>query len=163
FHDEVGRWFERLGQALAPLVFPGGPIVMVQVDNEGAYYFRDGAYDQDWHPDAIAHYRQSLRDKYRTPHAPAAAYGSEAGAEGAPRFGDLLPPSRFDAGAPEQLARHLDWAEHHETLLATSMARMGEALVAAGFGGVPRSHNFPPGQETTPLNAARLGGAVDLV
>lgn len=162
FHDEVARWFERLGQALAPLVHPGGPIVMVQVDNEGAYYFRDGAYDQDWHPDAIAHYRQFLRDKYRTLDALAAAYGLAEG-DAAPRFGDIEPPARFDAEGPDDLARHLDWAEHHEVLLATSMARMGQALDAAGLGGVPRSHNFPPGQETTPLNAARLGGSVDLV
>lgn len=163
FHDEVARWFERLGQVLAPLVWPAGPIVMIQVDNEGAYYFRDGAYDQDWHPDAIALYRQFLRDKYRTLAGLAAAYGFDEGAENAPRFGDIMPPTRFDAETPGDVARHLDWAELHEVLLATSMTRMGEALTAAGFGGIPRSHNFPPGQETTPLNAARVAGAVDLI
>ena len=54
FLDEATRYFHALGPTLAPLVYPDGPIVMLQVDNEGALYFRDGAYDQDYHPDAIA-------------------------------------------------------------------------------------------------------------
>jgi beta-galactosidase len=164
FFDETARWYERLGEVLAPLVHPHGPIVMIQVDNEGALYFRDGAYDQDWHPDAIALYRQFLRDKYKTLSGLAAAYGFEEDAEGAPRFGDIEPPTRFDAETAAQLPRHVDWAEFHEVLLATAMTRFSDALVAAGFDGIPRTHNFPPGQEATPLNAARVvGGAVDLV
>ena len=43
---------------LEPLLYPAGPIVMLQVDNEGALYFRDGPYDQDYHPDAIALFRE---------------------------------------------------------------------------------------------------------
>lgn len=163
FHDEVARWFDKLGEALAPLMWPAGPIVMLQVDNEGAYYFRDGAYDQDWHPDAIALYRQFLRDKYRTLSGLAAAYGFEEGAGDALRFSDIEPPPRFDATSHHALARHVDWAEFHEVLLATAMQRFGDALTAAGLTGVPRSHNFPPGQETTPLNAARVQAAVDLI
>ncbi len=164
FHDEVARWFQRLGEVLAPLMWPAGPIVMLQVDNEGAYYFRDGAYDQDWHPDAIALYRQFLRDKYKTLSGLAAAYGFEEGAEDAPRFGDIVPPARFDAETHATLTRHVDWAEFHEVLLASAMERFGDALTAAGLTGVPRSHNFPPGQESTPLNAAHFHrGAVDLI
>lgn len=164
FHDEAARWFDKLGAVLAPLVYPAGNIVMVQVDNEGALYFRDGAYDQDWHPDAIALYRQFLRDKYKTLTGLAAAYGFEEGQEGALRFGDIEPPARFDATTPAELARHVDWEEFHEVMLADSMTRMSEALAAAGIRGIPRSHNFPLGQESTSLNAASvMRSAVDLV
>ncbi len=164
FHEEAARWFEKLGAVLAPLIYPAGNIVMVQVDNEGALYFRDGAYDQDWHPDAIALYRQFLREKYKTLSGLAAAYGGSEEQEGAPRFADIEPPSRFDAKTPAELARHVDWEEFHEVLLADSMTRMSNALVAAGIRGIPRSHNFPLGQESTPLNAASvMKSAVDLV
>jgi beta-galactosidase len=44
FHDEAARYFQALGPVLAPLLYPAGPIVMVQIDNEGALYFRDGAF-----------------------------------------------------------------------------------------------------------------------
>jgi beta-galactosidase len=159
FHREAELYFAALGPKIAPLRHPDGPVVMVQVDNEGALYFRDSAYDQDYHPDAVAHYRRFVEARYGTVEALAAAYGAEAPAT----FGALEPPVRFDAERVEGLARHLDWVEFHEELLASSMARMRAALEAAGLGGVPTSHNMPFGQETTPLNAARLGRAVDLV
>lgn len=163
FLDETARYFRGIAPSLVPLLYPAGPIVMLQIDNEGAMYFRDGAYDQDYHPDAIALYRTFLRDRYRTLADLAAAYGFDPNAEGAPRFGDIQPPTRFDAKRPEDLARHVDWTEFHEHLLARMMDRFGAALTEAGFVGVPRSHNFPPGQESTPLNAARVGSSVDLV
>src|SRR5262249_41907090 len=122
FHDETARWFQALAPSIAPLLYPEGPIVLLQVDNEGALYFRDGAYDQDYHPDAIALYRSYLRDKYRSIEALQAAYGKgpaakngkegedDAEEEAELRFASLMPPTRFDAESPGDLARHLDWS-----------------------------------------------------
>ena len=67
FHDETALWFEAVGRVLSPLQYPKGPIVMWQIDNEGALYFRDGAYDQDYHPDAIAFHRQPGRAVFDKP------------------------------------------------------------------------------------------------
>jgi len=163
FLDETTRYYRAIGKALAPLLYPDGPIVMVQIDNEGAMYFRDGAYDQDYHPDAVVHYRTFLRDKYKTLGELAQAYGFDAAAEGAPRFGDIEPPTRLDAKAPAELVRHVDWAEFQEQLLSRAMQRFADALAESGVDGLPRSHNFPPGQESTPLNAATVRGSIDLV
>ncbi|EYF00938.1 beta-galactosidase [Chondromyces apiculatus] len=165
FHDEVARYFHALGPSLAPLLYPTGPIVMLQVDNEGAMYFRDGAYDQDYHPDAIALYRAFLRDKYRTIDALTRAYGkrsSKPPMDEGERFASITPPTSFDAEHPEDLPRHLDWCEFHEHLLETAMGRFARALAEAGLDGVPTTHNLPMGQETTALNAARLTRVVDL-
>ena len=74
-----------------------------------------------------------------------------------------MPPSRFDARTPADLARHLDWSEFHEHLLETAFERFGQALSSAGIDGLPTTHNLPPGQEATPLNAARVTRSVDLV
>jgi beta-galactosidase len=126
-------------------------------------YFRDGPYDQDYHPDAVALYRSFLRDKYKTLGELAAAYGDDAQSEGELRFGDIQPPTKFDATTPAQLAGHVDWAELHEHLLARAMRRFADALTESGLDGIPRSHNFPPGQEATPLNAARVRDVIDLV
>lgn len=184
FHDEAARYFQALGPVLGPHLHPAGPIVMVQIDNEGALYFRDGAYDQDYHPDAIRLYRDFLREKYRSIAALRAAYGAASGGglagetaaasekgpkegdgegDGELRFASIAPPSHFDAETPGDLARLLDWSEFHEHLLATAFARFDKALEGAGISGVPTSHNLPPGQDATPLNAARVGRAVDLV
>src|SRR6185369_6693701 len=92
FHEEVERWFEACIPLLAPLRHPDGPIVMVQVDNEGALYFRDGAYDQDYHPDAIRLFRSFLKAKYADDVSLQTAWNNpEIQLENAPA------PVRFDA------------------------------------------------------------------
>ena len=171
--DEVRRYFHVLGAALSPLRYPDGPIVLLQIDNEGALFFRDGAYDQDYHPDALVQYRAFLRERYGTITSLCDAYGDhvrvdptrdEEGAE-APglRFSNLLPPRRFAASDAGQLAYYLDWAAFQEQLLVGALTRFRADLEAAGLGGVPTSHNFPMAQDTTPLNAARVGQVVDLI
>lgn len=190
FRDEVTRYYELLGRALAPLRWPDGPIVLVQVDNEGALYFRDGAYDQDYHPDALGRFREFLREKYGLVAELTRVYGgaevagpmdapTEGSGSGPPdtitarggtaepiglmAFADVSPPERFEAASTDDLARYLDWAEFHEQLLADTFAHFRRALESAGLGGVPTVHNFPPAQETTPLNAARVVEVVDFV
>lgn len=195
FFDEVARYFFALGPVLSPLLYPDGPIVMVQVDNEGAFYFRDGLYDQDYHPDAVSQYRAFLRDKYKTVEALPPAYlralarstPKEAPAQpkGSPsqppapdepdtletraampaelRFASLDPPVRFDAENVDDLVLHLDWAEAHEAMLTAAFSRFRGALEDAGIRGIPTMHNLPPGEDATPLSAAIVSRAVELV
>jgi beta-galactosidase len=157
FLEETTRWYRAVGKRLAHLRWPEGPIVLVQVDNEGALYFRDGAYDQDYHPDAIHAFRDFLRAKHRSLRTLREAWGDET-----ITFGTVEPPRRFDAREVADLARHVDWSEFHEQLLSTAMERMAEALVDAGFDGLPTTHNLPLGESATPLNPARMT-AIDLV
>ncbi len=162
FLAETARWFSAVGEQLRDLLWPNGPIVLAQIDNEGALYFRDGIYDQDYHPDALAHYRGFLKARYRSIAELRRAYGVTH--QGIERFEDVQPPLRYDVRSAEELPRHIDWAESHETLLAESFATMSDALAAAGFAGVPTFHNFPMGESATPLQPAlvrRSRGSVD--
>jgi beta-galactosidase len=158
FLEETARWYRAVGEELGRLRWPDGPIVLVQVDNEGALYFRDGQYDQDYHPDAVRAFREFLKTKYRKG-LPAlrSAWQDETLA-----FATVDPPKRFDARETRHLARHVDWAEFHEEILSTAMERMAAALVDAGLDGVPTTHNLPLGESATPLNPARMT-AIDLV
>jgi beta-galactosidase len=158
FLDEADRWLEAVGERLAPLVWPAGPIVLCQVDNEGALYFRDGVYDQDHHPDAVATYRAFLTQKYGSIerireilHDPGADLGT------------LLPPARFSATTPLDLARHLDAAEAQEEIIARAFSRMKSTLQRAGLGAVPTMHNLPFGDGSTPLDPERVNQVVDLL
>ena len=100
---EACAWLKRVGDLLGPLTWPNGPIVLCQIDNEGALYFRDGVYEQDYHPDSIALYRRSLEQRYGSAARLGAAYAIHA-----ENF-EVLPPSRFDAKDTHGLCRHLDW------------------------------------------------------
>ncbi len=157
FLEETARWYRAVGRQLSGLRWPTGPIVLVQVDNEGALYFRDGVYDQDYHPDALQAFRQFLRTKYRHLRALRDAWRDEQ-----VTFTTVEPPRRFDARHVVDLARHVDWTEFHEQLLSTAMERMAAALVDSGLDGLPTTHNLPLGEAATPLNTARMT-AIDLV
>ncbi len=158
FHTETEFWFHAVGRELAPLVHPNGPIVFLQVDNEGAMYFRDGVYDQDYHPDAIARYREFLQSKYGSVQALRDVLG-----EPAATFSDVEPPRRFTATTALELARHLDWAEFQEVLIARAFARYRSVLERAGLGGVPTCHNFPISESATPLDPGLVGESVELI
>ena len=143
------------GERLARLRWPEGPIVLVQVDNEGALYFRDGQYDQDYHPDAIdavprvpprevprappslrdgvARRRARLRRRVEPPRR----------ASTRARRDDLAAPRRL-GGVPRAPALHGDGPDGRV------------ALVDAGFDGLPTTHNLPLGESATPLNPARM-------
>ncbi len=157
FHEETALWFERVGRVVKGLRHPEGPIVLVQIDNEGALYFRDGPYDQDYHPDAIALFRVFLKTKYRHVTELRDAWNDR----------DLLhataaPPTRFDAPAADDLPRHMDWMEFHEHLLVHAMRRMVNASIGTGLDELPTMHNFPLGEAATPLNAGRMNDVIDL-
>ena len=156
FHAEAALWFRACGKVLAPLLYPHGPIVMLQVDNEGSLYFRDSPYDQDYHPDAIALFRNFLHDKYEN-----VKVLSEVWGESHDSFEAVTPPVCFDAKQSRELVRHLDWVEFHEHLLAHAMGRFSQSLESAGLSGVVTTHNFPLGESVTPLNAARFIKVVD--
>ncbi len=158
FLEETGQWYSAVGRQLSHLRWPDGPIVIVQVDNEGALYFRDGQYDQDYHPDAVQAFRAFLRTKYRKSlRALRSAWGDESLG-----FATVEPPKRLDARETRELTRHIDWAEFHEHLLTTALDRMASSLQEAGFSGLPTSHNLPLGESATPLNPGRLA-SIDLV
>ena len=74
FLVEAEKWLANVAALLAPLRFPEGPIVLCQIDNEGALYFRDGLYDQDYRPEAIAALSripaQEIRHRSRSSRAP---------------------------------------------------------------------------------------------
>src|SRR5450432_2007630 len=158
FLDEADRWLEAVAERLAPLVWPAGPIVLCQVDNEGALYFRDGVYDQDHHPDAVATYRAFLLQKYGSIERIREVL-HDPGAD----LAQLLPPARFAATSPQDLARHLDAAEAQEEIITRAFQRMKETLQGAGLRGIPTMHNLPFGEGSTPLDPKRLNQVVDLL
>jgi beta-galactosidase len=158
FHAEARAWLDAVGRELAPLAWPQGPIVLCQIDNDGSFYFRDGVYDQDYHPDSLALYRAFLEEKYENVEALREILG-DPGAT----FFNVEPPRRFRAETSDDLARHLDWAEHQERLLASALERFRRALEAAGLDGIPTSHNLPLAEGLTALDPGRIGNVVELV
>jgi beta-galactosidase len=117
FRDRVHAWFAAVAEVVRPHLAPDGPVVAIGVDNEAQMFFRMGAYDHDYHPDAIAAWR--------------AASGQ-----------DGEPPRAWDAG---DAARCISWVRWKDQYLAHALAAFGKMLDDVGLGHVARFHNLPPG------------------
>lgn len=152
---EASAWLRSVATLLGPLAWPAGPIVLCQIDNEGALYFRDGVYEQDYHPDSLAAFRRFLQARYASPRALGEAYAIHS------ETFDILPPQRFDAKDAHGLCRQLDWAEYQETLIADAFATFRAALGGSGLERLPTCHNLPMGESATPLDPTRLGKVVE--
>ncbi len=158
YHAEVARWYEAVGEQLRSRMWPNGPIVLLQVDNEATYWFRDAAYDSDYHPDAIAEWRSWLERRYHTVDAVSAAHRREYRT-----WDEVQPPERFDAETLEALPRHLDWNKFREELTAIALSRFKQQMSKAGLDGVPTVHNLPLGEQAAPVSVPQLEEIVDVV
>lgn len=145
FHREASVWLKAFGDFVAPYCWPDGPVVAVQVDNELSLFFRTGAYDQDYHPDAQALYRQ-----YLTRHHPDAV-GT-----------DPEPPRRFDATDAAGLVRHLDWVASKEWMVVRALDRMARVLRMCGLDRVVLFHNFPTQRWGAPCSLPAVEQVLDL-
>ncbi|MBI2896878.1 MAG: beta-galactosidase [Deltaproteobacteria bacterium] len=158
FFDEVRRWFEAVARVVGPRLDPAGPVVLVQVDNEAALFFRDSLFEQDYHPESIASFRRHLAAKYGTDAELRSAWGDST-----VQLEDVDAPRARSAREARDLVRLFDWAEFHEELPRMALERLRAILGEVGLGGVPTSHNLPPGQWAIPLSIPALERTVDIV
>ena len=113
FHHHVARWYGELARVIAA----DGPVVALGVDTNAQLFFRTGAFDLDYHPDAIAWWREA------------------SGLDGAP-------PRAWD---PDDAQRGISWVRFKDQYLARALGVFAKALDDAGLGGIARFHDLPGG------------------
>jgi beta-galactosidase len=126
FHAKVADWYAEVARVLgtvspdgsvSSLLAPDGPVVAIGVDNEAQMFFRTGAYDLDYHPDAVEWWREST------------AIESE-------------PPREWDPG---ERATCVSWVRFKDHYLSRALGQFANSLDRVGFAGLARFHNLPPG------------------
>lgn len=117
FHARVHAWFAALAEVIRPHLAPDGPVVALGIDSCAQLFFRTGAYDLDYHPDAVAWWREAT------------------GLEGEP-------PRAWD---PADAARCISWVRFKDQYLARALGVFARTLDEVGLGGVARFHDLPPG------------------
>ena len=116
FHALVRGWYAAVADVIRPHLAPDGPVVALGVDNEAQLFFRTGAFDLDYHPDALAWWRD--------------ASGLES------------PPLEY---SPDDAARCALWLKFKDEYLARALHAFAQMLDDVGLGGIARFHNVPPG------------------
>jgi beta-galactosidase len=141
FLGEVDAWLAEVGRRLAPFQWPDGPVALVQLDNEAPLVFRDGPFDQDYHPTAVERFRQ---------------YTAELGRPVAE------PPRKLEAASPRDLVAHLDWIAFRHHVFATALRRFRATLERAGLDRVAFTHNLAQAGAVPPVAPSDFDAA-DLV
>jgi beta-galactosidase len=136
FRAAAETWLRAFGEVVAPLSFPDGPVVALQVDNETQMFFRLGAYDHDYHPDALAWWRQ--------------------------HSGEREPPRAWD---PARTDLCVEWVRFKDAYVGRALTWIAAALDGAGLGELARFHNAPPSPPALvhlPGAAAAIAGPAGL-
>ena len=111
FQARVRAWYA----AVAEVVAGHEAVVAIGVDNEAQLFFRTGAFDLDYHPDAIAWWREASGLDADPPRA----------------WGDA--------------ARCALWMKFKDEYIARALGDFSRMLEDVGLGEVARFHNLPPG------------------
>lgn len=164
--EEYESYVAALAPILAERIYPNGPIVAIQADNELAYFFRITAYDLDYSRSAIQQYRGFLSGRYGSIEALNQAYRASYRS-----FDELMPPTEFHGDSPEELPFYLDWARYKEHQLIEALRTLKEIFARHGLGALPTYQNYPgpytnvPGEISyrTPFSVARTEQYIDVV
>ena len=136
FRARVREWYAAVAEIVRPRLAPDGPVVAIGVDNEAHMFFRLGAFDHDYHPDALAWFTEST------------------GIAEAPRAWDAA-----DA------ARCASWVRFKDHYVARALGDFAAMLDDVGLGGVARFHNaaaLAPQLVDRRAIAAAIGGPVGI-
>ncbi len=131
----VEAWYDEVAPILTRLLWPNGPIVLVQLDNELGYFFRTEPFAMDYSDAFLSEWRSF------------------------PGSADDAP---VDDSAPPEVVE--SWMRFREVHIHRRLAELGRALRDRGVVGVPFYHNDYPAL-TTPIDhgAEEASGAVDFV
>jgi len=116
FQAHVRAWYRAVADVAKPYLGPDGPVAAIGVDNEAQLFFRTGPFDLDYHPDALAWWRD--------------ASGLDE------------PPREWHA---KDAARCVLWLKHKDEYIARALHEFAKSLDEVGLGELARFHNLPPG------------------
>jgi len=116
FRARVHAWYAAVAEVVRPFLAPDGPVVAIGVDSEAQMFYRLGAYDHDYHPDALAAWREA------------------SGLDGEPPR----------AWQPDTAARCISWVRFKDQYVAHALGAFAHSLDDVGLGGIARFHNLPP-------------------
>ena len=116
FQRHVRAWYGAVAEIVRPHLAPDGPVVAIGVDNEAQLFFRLGAYDLDYHPDALAWWDETT--------------------------GGIPAPRAWD---PANAGVCAHWVLFKDEYIARALGDLAKMIDEVGLGGIARFHNLPPG------------------
>jgi beta-galactosidase len=111
FHDRVRAWYATVAERIADV-----DVAALGVDSQAGLFFRQGAFDLDYHPDALAWWRDAS--------------------------GVDEPPREWRT---DDAARCALWLKFKDEYIALALETFTRLLTEVGLGDLARFHDLPPG------------------
>lgn len=132
FRARVRKWYAAIAKVVKPYL--EDPVVAIGIDHEAQHFFRTGAFDLDYHPDALEWWREHS--------------GLEA------------PPREWSEANAAPCAL---WLKHQDEYTARALGDFSKMLDEVGFAGIACFHNVAPvGFTDVRAIESRIGGPVAL-
>lgn len=157
FLGEVEAWFDAVLPIVKSHLYPEGPIIAIQADNECSHFFYTSPFTFDCSPDSRRQYRDFLKVRYGDVEALNASHLTRYR-----DFSEVEPPPTFDGDQPEDLPRHLDWVRYTEEYLRLALGRIRRMYEVRGVSGIPVFHNAPSSPLHPPFNTEEMEGVIDI-
>ncbi|HQL91981.1 MAG TPA: beta-galactosidase [Anaerolineaceae bacterium] len=159
YWEALTRWLKAVDDFVRPFIYPSGPIVLMQLDNEPCYTFHDRFLESDYNPVITGPhgvFKKWLEEKYSSIDELKQVYGLETKS-----VSDLKAPRTVTESSPAALLR--DWTLFKEWSLAEHVNRIGLLHRKNGIEKIPFTINFNlHPQLSTPNNWALLEQASGL-
>lgn len=156
FYDEVKIFFDAICPILEKNLYPRGPIIATQADNEMSLFFRTSPYDHDYSSSSIKLYQKFLEEKYKDINILNKIYRKNYKS-----FGNIKPPVDFLAEKKEDIPYYLDWMEYKEYYIIHGVSRIAQMLKERGIN-TPIYHNYPTIIPRPPFNLLKMEEVIDI-
>ncbi len=133
FLDEVREYFDAVYEEIKDYLYPYGPVVALQSDNEYCHFFRDSAYILDYSEASITAYHKFLRKRYGSAHNLSEAYGGPVDS-----IEEVRAPIGFSRG---QLVKCYDWVNFKERQITEMVGKIAAYWRGKGVN-LPIYHNI---------------------
>lgn len=152
YQAAVDGWLQAVNEVIRDYIYPAGPIVLIQLDNEPCYTFHDRMFESDYNPANLACYRQWIEAKYQNLPALNATHGKNYSG-----FDQVDAPRQLNLQTTAHLHSLFDWVEFKEWVLSRHVASIGEKHLKSGLDSALFTINLNEhGQLATPNHWKKL-------
>ncbi len=156
--EAVREWFHQVAEVIHPFCGPGGPVKILQLDNEPSAAFHMGVWEMDYNPCIVGSdgaYPRWLQKKYGSLEALRSVHGRAY-----PSVDAVQPPRSQDDLDPQNLRSGLDWTDFKSWYLGEHLRRLKAFWLTEGLPDVLFSINTIEGSPLGVPNDWRIFSTV---
>jgi len=126
FKSHLKRYLAALAGVIKNYIYPKGPVILIQLDNELSFAHNFGPFQADYNQYTLKKlFPEFLKDKYKEIKELNKVYRGKH-----KNFEEVKVPRELKLSAPEDLIRYFDWLKFKESYLTGFLKELNELFVS---------------------------------